>query len=155
MNELKIFNSEEFGEIRTTIIDGEPWFVGNDVAKALGYSKAWEAIKTNVDEMDTSLMGVMDSLGRRQQTTMINESGLYSLIFGSKLVSAKKFKRWVTAEVLPTLRKKGTYSITTTCQYPISAAAIESATNAGRLIERLMKSEGIPPYEIERGDTTL
>ena len=102
---------------------------------------------TNVDEMDTSLMGVMDSLDRKQQTTIINESGLYSLIFGSKLETAKQFKRWVTSEVLPALRKTGTYSVTTTCQYPVSAA-IESATNAGRLFERIMKSEGIPPHEI-------
>ena len=134
MKELQIFNNE-------------PWFVGNDVAKALGYSKVWDAIKTNVDEMDTSLMGVMDSLDRKQQTTIINESGLYSLIFGSKLETAKQFKRWVTSEVLPALRKTGTYSVTTTCQYPVSAA-IESATNAGRLFERIMKSEGIPPHEI-------
>lgn len=80
--------------------------------------------------------------------TIINESGLYSLIFGSKLETAKQFKRWVTSEVLPTLRKNGTYSVTTTCQYPVSAASIESATNAGRLFERLMKSQGIPPHEI-------
>ena len=108
MKELQIFNSEEFGRIRSVVIDNEPWFVGNDVAKALGYSKVWDAIKTNVDEMDTSLMGVMDSLDRKQQTTIINESGLYSLIFGSKLETAKQFKRWVTSEVLPALRKTGT-----------------------------------------------
>lgn len=80
--------------------------------------------------------------------TIINESGLYSLIFGSKLETAKQFKRWVTSEVLPALRKTGTYSITTTCQYPVSAAALEGATNAGRLFERLMKNQGIPPHEI-------
>ena len=147
MKELQIFNSEEFGRIRSVVIDNEPWFVGNDVAKALGYSKVWDAIKNNVDEMDTSLMGVMDSLDRKQQTTIINESGLYSLIFGSKLETAKQFKRWVTSEVLPALRKTGTYSVTTICQYPVSAA-IESATKAGRLFERIMKSEGIPPHEI-------
>lgn len=147
MNEIKIFNNKDFGQVRTVVIDNEPWFVGNDVAKALGYSKVREAIKTNVDEMDTSLMGVIDSLGRKQQTTIINESGLYSLIFGSKLETAKSFKRWVTSEVLPSLRKNGTYSVTT-CQYPVSAAAIESATNAGRLFERLMKNQGIPPHEI-------
>ena len=155
MQELQIFNNEEFGQVRTTIIDGEPWFVGNDVAKALGYSKTWEAIKTNVDEMDTSLMGVIDSIGRKQQTTIINESGLYSLIFGSKLETAKQFKRWVTSEVLPALRKTGTYSVTTTCQYPVSAAAIESATNAGRLFERIMKREGIPPHEIAMAVRTI
>ena len=148
MKELQIFNSEEFGRIRSVVIDNEPWFVGNDVAKALGYSKVWDAIKTNVDEMDTSLMGVMDSLDRKQQTTIINESGLYSLIFGSKLETAKQFKRWVTSEVLPALRKTGTYSVTTTCQYPVSAA-IESATNAGRLFERIMKSEVFLPTKLQ------
>lgn len=148
MQELKIFDNEEFGQVRTVMIDNEPWFVGNDVAKALGYAKVWEAIKTNVDEMDTSLMGVTDSLGRKQQTTIINESGLYSLIFGSKLETAQKFKRWVTSEVLPALRKNGTYTVDTTCQYPVSPAAIDSATSAGRLLERLMKGQGIPPHMI-------
>lgn len=148
MQELKIFDNEEFGQVRTVMIDNEPWFVGNDVAKALGYAKVWEAIKTNVDEMDTSLTGVTDSLGRKQQTTIINESGLYSLIFGSKLETAQKFKRWVTSEVLPALRKNGTYTVDTTCQYPVSPAAIDSATSAGRLLERLMKGQGIPPHMI-------
>lgn len=148
MNELKIFSNKDFGQVRTVVIDNEPWFVGNDVAKALGYAKAREAIKSNVDEMDTSLMGVTDALGRKQQTTIINESGLYSLIFGSKLESAKIFKRWVTSEVLPALRKTGTYSVTTTCQYPVSPAAMDSAANVGRLLERIMKNQGIPAHEI-------
>ena len=111
MKEMQIFNNEEFGEVRTIIINGEPWFVGKDIASALGYSKVSEALKTNVDEMDSSLVGVMDALGREQQTKVINESGLYSLIFGSKLETAKKFKRWVTSDVLPTLHKTGVYAI--------------------------------------------
>lgn len=108
-NEMKIFNNPEFGEIRTVVIDGEPWFVGIDVAKALGYRKPTDAVNTNVEEDDSARKGVTDKLGRAQTTIVINESGLYSLIFGSKLESAKKFKKWVTSEVLPSIRKTGAY----------------------------------------------
>lgn len=109
MNDIRIFDNPEFGEVRTVMIDGEPWFVGKDVASALGYSRERDAIATHVDNDDAVKYGVTDSIGREQQTTVINESGLYSLIFGSKLESAKKFKRWVTSEVLPALRKDGHY----------------------------------------------
>lgn len=84
MNEVKIFNNEEFGEVRTVVIGGEPWFVGRDVAKSLGYAKPEGAIRNNVDKDDTLVEGVTDSLGRVQETLIINESGLYSLIFSSK-----------------------------------------------------------------------
>lgn len=109
MNELKIFQSPEFGEVRTIIVDGEIWFVGNDVARALGYQKTNEAVRKNVREMDTATAGVMDSLGRNQQTIIINESGLYDLIFESRLPSARKFRYWVTSEILPSIRKNGGY----------------------------------------------
>ena len=109
MNELKIFQNPEFGAVRTIIIDGEIWFVGNDVARALGYQKTNEAIRKNVREMDTATAGVMDSLGRNQQTVIINESGLYDLIFESRLPSARKFRYWVTSEILPSIRKNGGY----------------------------------------------
>lgn len=109
MNEIRIFDNPEFGEVRTVMIDDEPWFVGNDIATALGYARPRNALKDNVDEGDARKQGVLDSNNHMQQMTVINESGLYSLIFGSKLVSAKKFKRWVTSEVLPALRKTGTY----------------------------------------------
>lgn len=89
--------------------DGEPWFVGKDVAKILGYAKPLNAIATHVDEDDSLKQGLTDSLGRIQETILINESGLYSLILSSKLPSAKKFKRWVTSEVLPIIRKTGGY----------------------------------------------
>lgn len=108
MNEIKIFNNDEFGEIRTVIIDGEPWFVGNDIAGALNYKDKYSALKKNVESEDKRLCPVGSTSGT-QETTVINESGLYSLIFGSKLESAKKFKRWVTSEVLPSIRKTGTY----------------------------------------------
>lgn len=117
MNEIKIFQNKEFGEVRSLVIDGEPWLVGKDVAKALGYNNPTKAIRDHVDEEDKK-MGVqnvtpyiIDSLGRKQYPSFINESGVYSLIFGSKLPSAKKFKHWVTSEVLPTLRKTGRYEI--------------------------------------------
>lgn len=108
MNELRIFENEEFGLIRTVIIDGEPWFVGRDVAKSLGYKDTSDAIKTHVDNDDKLTRQFADS-GQRREMIIINESGLYSLIFGSQLSMAKKFKRWVTTEVLPSIRKNGGY----------------------------------------------
>lgn len=108
MNEMQIFNNPEFGEVRTVVIDGEPWFVGNDCANALGYKNLYNGVVKNTDEEDRRVSPVGSASGT-QQTVVLNESGLYSLIFGSKLPSAKKFKRWVTAEVLPQLRKTGTY----------------------------------------------
>lgn len=110
-NNVQIFNNPEFGNIRTTIIDGEPWFVGKDVATALGYAKPLGAISTHVSEDDSLKQGLTDSLGRTQESIFINESGLYTLIFGSKLESAKKFKSWVTKDVLPSIRKTGSYNV--------------------------------------------
>lgn len=108
MNDIQIFNNPEFGEIRTVVIDGEPWFVGSDIGKALGYADPRSGVRKNVDVEDKRVCPV-DTPSGIQQTTVINESGLYSLIFGSKLETAKKFKKWVTSEVLPTIRKTGTY----------------------------------------------
>lgn len=116
-NNLQTFNFES-NEVRTLLINNEPWFVGKDVATVLGYADTKKAIKAHVDEEDKIMGGqngtpsITDSLGREQFPTYVNESGLYSLIMGSKLPSAKKFKRWVTSEVLPTLRKTGQYNIT-------------------------------------------
>lgn len=110
MNELIIFNNEEFGEIRTITINGEPWFVGKDVATALGYKDPSSAVSKNVDLEDkTTLLIQQDGSNYKSRTTFINESGLYALIFGSKLESAKNFKHWVTSEVLPSIRKTGKY----------------------------------------------
>lgn len=108
MNELQIFNNEEFGDIRTMNIDGEPWFVGKDVAEALGYKNTRQALSTNVMDEDKGVHSV-DTPSGVQQMTIINESGLYALIFSSKLDSAKRFKHWVTSEVLPSIRKTGGY----------------------------------------------
>lgn len=109
MADIQLYTNEKFGEIRTTVIDGEPWFVGKDVALALGYMKPLNAIATHVEEDDSLKQGLTDSLGRTQDAIFINESGLYSLVLSSKLPSAKAFKRWVTSEVIPTIRKHGAY----------------------------------------------
>lgn len=107
-NQLQTFTNEVFGEIRTTVIDHEPYFVGKDIASALGYSNTKDAIMRHVDCEDKQRSGITTPSGT-QYMTVINESGLYSIIFGSKLPSAKQFKRWVTAEVLPQIRKTGGY----------------------------------------------
>ena len=108
MNELQIFNSKEFGEIRTILINNEPWFIGKDVATALGYSNTRDALMAHVEEEDKGVVKC-DTPGGKQDMVAVNESGLYALIFGSKLSDAKKFKRWVTTEVLPSIRKTGGY----------------------------------------------
>lgn len=108
MNELQIYNNEEFGDIRTVTIENEPWFVGKDVAEALGYSNSRKALSDHVHDDDKGVTKC-DTLGGKQDLTIINESGLYALIFGSKLESAKRFKHWVTSEVLPAIRKTGAY----------------------------------------------
>lgn len=109
MNEIRIFKSEEFGEIRTVEIGGEPWFVGKDVAETLGYERPTKAVSDHVDDEDRDEVPIQDPIRRMQNTAIINESGLYSLILSSKLPSAKAFKRWVTSEVLPSIRKHGGY----------------------------------------------
>lgn len=112
MNSLQIFNSEEFGEIRTVIIENEPWFVGKDVAEALGYGNSRDALAAHIDDEDKTIIQKSDfptlEIPNRGMV-VINESGLYSLILSSKLPNAKRFKHWVTSEVLPTIRKTGSY----------------------------------------------
>lgn len=112
MNDLTVFSNADFGQIRTIMIDDEPWFVGNDIAKALGYSAYRDAVIKHVDSED-KLCRQIDYAGQNRTVTFINESGMYSLVFSSRLESAKAFKRWVTSEVLPTLRKTGSYAIDT------------------------------------------
>lgn len=108
MNDIKIFNFEDL-PVRTTTVDNEPYFVGNDVAQILGYEDYRGAINKKVDS-DDKLRSQIDHAGQKRNVTLINESGLYSLIFSSKLESAKRFKRWVTSEVLPSIRKHGIYA---------------------------------------------
>ncbi len=110
MNNLQIFSNPEFGSIRTIEQNGEPWFIGKDVAQALGYAKPENALAAHVDEQDkTTTLIQGDGSNYKSKTTIINESGLYSLVLSSKLESAKRFKHWVTSEVLPSIRKTGSY----------------------------------------------
>lgn len=110
LNQLEIFKNREFGEIRTVTIDGEPWFVGKDIAEALGYSNTRDALATHVMDDDKNTVVISDGKRRgNPNQVIINESGVYALIFGSKLDSAKRFKHWVTSEVLPQIRRAGSY----------------------------------------------
>lgn len=127
MNELKIFENAEFGKIRTIEVGGEPWFVGKDVAHALGYGEGKSlanAVANHVDEEDKGVTELMTP-GGKQKMVIINESGLYSLVLSSKLPTAKKFKRWVTAEVLPSIRKTGGHAIPK--DYPSALRALADA----------------------------
>lgn len=110
MNEMQVFQNEEFGKVRTVTIDDAPFFVGKDVAEILGYTNTQKAIRDHVDDDDKLTERIVLS-GQNREAVIINESGLYSLVFGSKLPSAKEFKHWVTHEVLPCIRKTGAYQI--------------------------------------------
>ena len=105
-----VFDNADFGEVRTVVIDGDPWFVGKDVAECLGYTNPSKALADHVDDDDKLNNKTLSSLGQRGGW-LINESGMYALVFGSKLEKAREFKRWVTSEVLPTLRKTGHYEV--------------------------------------------
>lgn len=174
MNEIQIFNSPEFGEVRTVLIDGEPWFMGKDVAGVLGYSNEKNAIKRHCDEGEVLKQTLGVQTGMRKDGTpafmdveafFINESGLYSLIFGSKLDSAKKFKKWVTSEVLPQLRKTGSYgnqqlpAMTTQEQIKLLAqGTTELNQRVDTLQERMDRFEmdlPILPVEAERITTAV
>lgn len=141
MNDIQVFINEELGNMRGINIDGEPWIVGKDVAVALGYSNPRKAILDHIDS-DDKINGVTirDSIGRPQKPVFINESGVYSLIFGSKLPDAKKFKKWVTSEVLPTLRKNGSYSIMTK---PDSYTIEDPAARARRWAEEYEEKKAL------------
>lgn len=109
MNEIMTFNNKEFGSVREITIDEKPWFVGKDVASALGYQRTADAIKAHVYDEDKLTRRFTDS-GQSRDMIIVNESGMYALIFGSKLESAKRFKHWVTSDVLPSIRKTGSYT---------------------------------------------
>jgi prophage antirepressor-like protein len=155
MNELQTFSNSEFGNIRSLTIDDEPWFVGKDVALALGYSNTAKAIKDHIDNEDKLTERIVMS-GQMRSIIIINESGLYSLILSSKLPNAKKFKRWVTSEVLPAIRKTGAYTImntdrATTMDDYLKAASIVASCRNERLpyIFGLLHKAGIevPPVQ--------
>ena len=133
MNEIKVFTNEDFGEVRTLEIDGAPWFIGKDVAQRLGYSNTRDALANHVDEEDKGV-AKCDTLGGAQEMAIINESGLYSLVLSSKLESARKFKRWITSEVIPQIRKTGAYHVPQTY-----AQALRELADKAEKMEALQK----------------
>ena len=145
MNELQIFDNEEFGEIRTVTIDNEPWFVGKDVAEALGYAEPRSAVSKKVEECDRGVAEMETPSGKQKMTT-INESGLYALIFGSKLESAKRFKHWVTSEVLPSIRKTGGYDMKQPQGKELLALAVLEAQKT--IEEQTAQIEEMKPHAI-------
>lgn len=134
-NMMKVFENKEFGKVRTVVINDEPWFVGKDIAKCLGYSNTRDALSKHVDGEDKNTVAIRDGKGNPNQT-VINESGVYALIFGSKLPNAKKFKHWVTAEVLPSIRKNGAYMTPQTIK-----DLLANPQNIIDLCQRLIDSE--------------
>lgn len=119
MNQLQIFKNSDFGEVRTVAIENEPWFVGRDVAEILGYKNISDALNKHIDLEDKGV-AKCDTLGGLQDMTVINESGLYSLVLSSKMPDAKKFKRWVTTEILPSIRKNGAYMTDSVLEQAVS-----------------------------------
>lgn len=150
MNNLQIFKNTEFGEIRTMTIDNEPWFVGKDVASILGYAKERNAILAHVDNEDKRVAPIQGDLGGTQGMTIINESGLYSLILSSKLPKAKEFKRWVTSEVLPAIRKHGVYAVDEVLNNPdmLIAALTELKTERAKREELEAENAEMKPHAI-------
>ena len=155
---IQVFNNTEFGEIRSMTIDGEPYFVGKDVAAALGYTNTRKALIDHVDDEDrTGGVTIRDSIGREQKPTIINESGMYSLIMGSKLEGAKRFKRWVTSEVLPSIRKTGAYATdSAAAEYKARELRIREMNAQARLINAetrrltiLQKEKGLSQVAVD------
>ena len=140
MNEISIFENPTFGQVRSLTIDNEPWFVGKDVAEVLGYSDTNKAVSMHVDDEDKKLNDKSSLSFGQRGATLINESGLYALIFSSKLETAKAFKRWVTSEVLPAIRKTGSYQMPAPVQvFPTGslAAAISDIGDTAAAIEKV------------------
>lgn len=156
MNELQVFENEEFGKVRTLTIDNEPWFVGKDVTEALGFVNSRDAIATHVFLEDKGVE-IIDTLGGKQTMTIINESGLYALVFGSRLESAKRFKHWVTSEVLPSIRKTGSYQMQPEGKKLLALAVLE----AQKVIEEQtvqieeMKPKAIFADAVAASDTSI
>ena len=151
MNELRIFNNADFGDVRTVEKDGNIWFVGKDVAEALGYARTADAVKAHIDAEDKGVC-VLPTPGGRQETTIINESGLYSLVLFSKLPKAKAFKRWITSEVIPSIRKTGSYSkpqkqATTQQEQRAKAMLLNAQSRQCKLWLRLAETTDLPDYK--------
>lgn len=139
MNDLQIFNNEEFGSVRTVQIDNEPWFVAKDITDRLGYANGRDAVSRHVDEEDKGVVK-HDTLKGLQDLTVINESGLYALTLSSKLEGAKKFRRWITSEVIPSIRKTGGYNLPGSYAEALRALA-DKAEEADRLQAENLKLE--------------
>lgn len=141
MSKIQIFNNPQFGEIRTLEVNNQPYFVGSDIAKILGYQRPNDAITQHVDNEDTVKHRISDNQGVPHEYLFINESGVYALIFGSKLPKAKAFKRWVTSEVLPSIRKTGSY-FTSKPSDPVLTNSFDISALTGRPHARIMKDIG-------------
>lgn len=142
MSELQVFSNAEFGSVRSITVNGEPYFVGKDVAEILGYANTRNALAKHVDEEDRmDGVAIRDSIGREQTPALINESGLYSLILSSRLPSAKRFKRWVTSEVLPAIRKHGVFAMDDIVNNTDALIEALQAFKAERLKRRALEQE--------------
>lgn len=151
MNELRIFNNADFGDIRTVEQDGGIWFVGKDVAEALGYSNPSNAVISHVDDED-KLRTQIKYAGQNREVSIINESGLYSLVLSSKLPKAKAFKRWITSEVIPSIRKTGSYNKpskqpTTQQEQRAKAMLLNAQSRQCKLWLRLAETTDLPDYK--------
>lgn len=150
MDQLQIFENKEFGQIRTVQLDNETYFVGKDIAEALQYNEPHKAITRHVEDDDRMKHPITDETGRNQDSWIINESGMYSLILGSKLESAKRFKHWVTSEVLPTIRKHGVYAVDELIDNPEMAIKAFTALKEEREKNKLLQADNdrMKPKEI-------
>lgn len=147
MKNMTVFENPEFGAIRTVELDGEPWLVGKDVAEALGYKNPQEAIRTHVDDEDKGVSEILTP-GGKQSVPIINESGLYSLVLSSKLPTARKFRRWVTSEVLPSIRRTGQYSAKTSdTDLRLKIMAMNARSRAASQMTRLWTAAGVKPAD--------
>ena len=141
-NKIAVFANPDFGEVRTVEINGEPWFVGKDIADALGYQNGSRDIDRHVDEDDKATVAIHDG-SQNRNVTIINESGLYSLIMSSKMCKAKEFKRWVTSEVLPSIRKTGSYTVNTSAEQWSRQLDVEEKKADAMLLEAKAKQAAI------------
>lgn len=153
-NEVQVFNNANFGQVRSMMIDGEPWFVGKDVAEALGYTNSNKALVDHVDIEDKGVTKCY-TLGGMQNLTVINESGLYSLIMSSKLSKAKEFKRWVTSEVLPTIRKTGSYGKLKELSAPPTLDSLFNIDSLYLIVSKLKEEHDGLVSEIAAKDVTI
>lgn len=155
-NEVQVFNNANFGQVRSMMIDGEPWFVGKDVAEALGYAKPENAISIHIDDEDkTSTLIQGSGSNYKSKAILINESGLYSLIMSSKLPKAKEFKRWVTSEVLPTIRKTGSYGKLKELSAPQTLDSLFNIDSLYLIVSKLKEEHDGLKSEIAAKDVTI